>query len=108
MQAGRQEENEDLVKAVCMLCVCMQGDGFMSALSRSVLLRGSDMLTVLDLSENGIGDNGAAALAATLAAAGARILTHIANGSSTLVAHSCSVLGPCAALVCSGQSPAVS
>lgn len=84
MEAGRQEEDEELIKSVCMLCVCMQGDGFMSALSRSVLLRGSDMLTVLDVSENGIGDNGAAALAATLAAAGARSLTHIAKATAAL------------------------
>jgi hypothetical protein len=61
-----------------MLCVGVQGDGFMSALSRSVLLRGADMLTVLDLSENCIGDNGAAALAATLAAAGAHNCTQVA------------------------------
>lgn len=84
MEAGRQEEDEELIKSVCMLCVCMQGDGFMSALSLSVLLRGSDMLTVLDLSENGIGDNGAAALAATLAAAGENILTHIAPTTAAL------------------------
>jgi hypothetical protein len=48
----------------------VQGDGFLSTLSRSTLLREADVLTVLDLSENDIGDNGAAALAATLAAAG--------------------------------------
>lgn len=54
---------------VCMLC-WLQGDCFLSALSRSALLREADVLTVLDMSENAIGDSGTAALAATLAAAG--------------------------------------
>lgn len=45
-------------------------------------MRGSDVLTVLDLSENAIGDSGAAALAASLAAAGAQ-------NSSRLVRQQC-------------------
>lgn len=58
----------------------VQGDSFLSTLSRSMLLREADVLAVLDLSENDIGDNGAAALAATLAAAGGM-------GPSTCMRH---------------------
>jgi hypothetical protein len=48
----------------------LQGDSFVACISSSPLLVESDVLTVLDLSENAIRDNGAAALAATMAAAG--------------------------------------
>lgn len=48
----------------------VQGDSFVASLSACPLLAESDVLTVLDLSENAIGDNGAAALAAAAAAAG--------------------------------------
>jgi hypothetical protein len=68
---------------VPLLCL-LQGDCFLSALSRSTLLLEADVLSVLDLSENAIGDSGAAALAATLAAAGAQGSGHAAVHHSRL------------------------
>lgn len=57
-----------------MLMICwyllMQGNFFLATLSRSAMLRAGDTLTVLDLSENAIADDGAATLAAVLGAAG--------------------------------------
>jgi hypothetical protein len=66
----------------------VQGDSFLSTLSRSTLLREADVLTVLDLSENDIGDNGAAALAATLAAAGGITLSRCSTQHETCY-HPC-------------------
>jgi hypothetical protein len=74
---------------VPLLC-WLQGDCFLSALSRSTLLREADVFTVLDLSENAIGDSGAAALAATLAAAGVlgseHAAVHHSHCSSQMIA----------------------
>lgn len=54
----------------CCCILCHQGDTFLAAFSRSPLMREGETLTLLDLSENRLGDNGSAVLAATLAAAG--------------------------------------
>lgn len=75
------------------VCVCgVQGDSFIACISSSPLLVESDVLTVLDLSENAIRDNGAAALAATMAAAGQAPLQCWAHalGSKSLNPAPCS------------------
>lgn len=59
-----------MVQWLILLPPLVQDDCFLSTLSRGPLLREMDTLTVLDLSENAIGDTGAATLAAVLRAAG--------------------------------------
>lgn len=59
--------NRLLYAAHDLVCVfVLQGDSFVSALSRCSLVRHSDTLSVLDLSENSIRDEGAAVLASVL------------------------------------------
>jgi len=55
---------------ILLLPSLLQDNCFLSTLSRGPLLREMDTLTVLDLSENAVGDAGAATLAAVLRAAG--------------------------------------
>lgn len=66
---------------VLLACLKLQSDGFLSALGETSLLREAFTLSTLDLCENNVGDEGAAALAAALAAAG--------QGGRLVCAHSC-------------------